>query len=137
MESAAQPQIKLPPVGTAFTAWKVVQDAAGQRLACQIEIPAEARRLMGPHRECRAQFVKVLRIYGADEAVSMWTGTTLGPAGKLVPVGGKPAVYMPGQPVFAHDWKDTWGEETGGIRFFYTWEDLQKVFPNVTREEAG
>ena len=76
-------------------------------------IPAEAKRSCATTRKHRAEFVKVLKVYGADEAiVKNKYGTT---------------IYKPGEIVRCHEWDDNrWNECSGGIHFFLTREEAEQ-----------
>ncbi len=75
-------------------------------------VPADAKRSCATSRKHRAEYVKVLEVIGAKEAVvENRFGTT---------------VYRPGEVVRAHDWDDNrWNECAPGIHFFLTREEAE------------
>jgi hypothetical protein len=91
------------PESGAFDAFK--KCAGG--IIVKLRIPAKAKRCSATGRKCRAEFVKVLEVYGADEAKSMHdNGQT---------------VYRKGETVKCDKWEeDRWHECAGGIHFFIT-----------------
>jgi len=69
-------------------------------------IPAEARKSNASGRKCRAEFVKVLQVFGAEIGVSTHDNTT---------------IYRKGETITCHKWEeDRWVECGGGIHFFIT-----------------
>jgi len=96
----------VPQVG-AYEAWKKCKGGVIVRLL----IPAEARRSNATGRKCRAEFVDVLEIFGADVAVSMHDGKT---------------EYRAGERVTCDRWEeDRWQECAGGIHHFITREEAE------------
>ena len=75
-------------------------------------VPADAKRSCATSRKHRAEYVKVLEVIGAKEAVvKNRFGTT---------------VYRPGEIVRAHDWDDDrWNECAPGIHFFLTKKEAE------------
>ncbi len=72
----------------------------------KIKIPDSAKRSNATGRKCRAEFIEVLEIYGADEAISSHDNKT---------------VYKVGEIVKCDKWdKNRWEECSGGIHFFIT-----------------
>jgi hypothetical protein len=74
-----------------------------------IEVPAEARRSNATGRKCRAEFVDVVAVEGAEVAYSIYN---------------RSVVYRVGERVNCHEWEaDRWLECGGGIHGFLTrWE---------------
>ena len=90
------------PDSGSFDGWKKCNDG----IIVKVRVPAGARRSSATTRKCRAEYIKVLEVYGADEAVSSWDETT---------------VYRKGETVRAHQWDENrWNECSGGIHFFLT-----------------
>ena len=88
----------------AFDGWK----KCCRGVIVHLRIPAEARRSSATTRKCRAEFVDVLEVIGADVGESM---TGFGPT----------TYYRAGQRVHCHEWcEDRWQECAGGIHFFIT-----------------
>lgn len=72
----------------------------------KVRIPTNARRSSATGRKCRAEFVKVLAVYGANEGISDHDSSV---------------VYRVGEIVKAHMWDENrWSECSGGIHFFLT-----------------
>jgi uncharacterized protein YjbI with pentapeptide repeats len=83
----------------------------------KLRIPASAARSNATTRKCRAEFVEVLEVIGADEGVSRHAGGE-GPF--------TPARYRAGETVHADAWcTDRWQECAGGIHFFITREEAE------------
>lgn len=98
----------LAPETGAFTAWKKCQNG----VIVKLRIPAKARRSNATGRKCRADFVKVLQVFGAEEGLSMHDN------GKTV--------YRKGETVHCGTWcEDRWTECGGGIHFFMTREEAE------------
>ena len=90
------------PESGSFDGWK----KCNGEIIVKIRVPAAARRSSATTRKCRAEYVKVLAIYGAAEAVSSWDKAT---------------IYREGEIVRAHEWDENrWNECSGGIHFFLT-----------------
>jgi len=91
-----------------FTAWKKCKNG----VIVKLRIPAKARRSNATGRKCRADFVKVLQVFGAEEGLSMHDN------GKTV--------YRKGETVHCGTWcEDRWTECGGGIHFFMTREEAE------------
>jgi len=91
-----------------FTAWKKCKNG----VIVKLRIPAKARRSNATGRKCRADFVKVLQVFGAEEGRSMHDN------GKTV--------YRKGETVHCDTWcEDRWTECGGGIHFFMTREEAE------------
>jgi Family of unknown function (DUF5758)/Pentapeptide repeats (8 copies) len=85
-----------------FVGWKKCQNGVIVRLA----VPSKAARSNATGRKCRAEFVKVLEVFGAAQGVSSRDGKT---------------TYIPGKIVRCDTWNpDRWVECGGGIHFFIT-----------------
>jgi hypothetical protein len=70
-------------------------------------IPADAKRSNATGRKCRAEYAKVLEIFGDDIALSDYDG------GKTI--------YKAGETVIPDKWDDNrWDECSNGIHFFIT-----------------
>jgi hypothetical protein len=77
----------------------------------KLQIPAEAKRSHAFGRKCRAEYAKVLHIYGATEAVSTYDQTF---------------VYRKGEIVRPDKWNDDWTNEcSSGVHFFITREEAE------------
>ena len=70
----------------------------------KLSIPAEAKRSHAWGRKCRAEYVEVLEVFGADAGVSLHDGVTM---------------YRPGETVRCDSWNDDWTVECGGGVHFY------------------
>ena len=74
-------------------------------------IPADAKRSSATTRKCRAEFVDVLEIFGAEEGVSNYNSTM---------------VYRKNERVICDEWdNDRWNECAGGIHFFLTRQEAE------------
>lgn len=72
----------------------------------KLKIPANAKRSHAFGRKCRAEYVEVLEVFGAESATSLHEGK---------------AKYEPGKIVRCDKWSENWQEEcAGGIHFFIT-----------------
>ena len=72
----------------------------------KLRIPEDARRSHAFGRKCRAEFVDVLEVIGAEVGISIHDGKT---------------EYRVGQRVTCNEWCDDWQQEcAGGIHFFIT-----------------
>ena len=72
----------------------------------RLKIPEEARRSHAFGRKCRAEFVEVLEVFGADVGISTHDGVTR---------------YEVGKRVACDNWSEDWQAEcVGGIHFFIT-----------------
>ena len=77
----------------------------------KLQIPAKAKRSHAFGRKCRAEYAKVLRIYGATEAVSTYD---------------KSFIYRKGEIVRPDKWDDDWTDEcSSGVHFFITREEAE------------
>lgn len=82
--------------------WKKCQD----NVIVKLKIPAKARRSNATGRKCRAEYVRVLEIFGGDVGISSHDEVT---------------EYRIGKTVKCHNWDDNrWNECSGGIHFFLT-----------------
>ena len=87
--------------------WKKCQDG----VIVKLSVPAEAKRSNATTRKCRAEYVEVLDVIGADEGVSIFDENV---------------VYKVGGTVRCHKWNDNrWNECSGGIHFFLTREEAE------------
>jgi hypothetical protein len=100
-----------------FTAFKkcqipdILDRSPTQYCIVKLEIPAEARRSSATSRKCRAEFAKVIEIFGAEEAVSHHDSSF---------------IYRVGEIVRCDKWNDDrWVECGGGIHFFITKEEAE------------
>ncbi len=88
--------------------WKKCNDG----ILAKLRVPEEARRSHAWGRKCRAEFVDVIEVIGADEAYP-WRG-------------GKEVVYRAGERVTCDTWEEDWTKEcAGGIHFFLTREEAE------------
>lgn len=100
-------QLFVPPQAGAFMAFKKCQNDVVVRLM----IPEDARRSSATTRQCRAERVIVLEVYGATEGVSLHDAKT---------------IYRPGETVACDIWEeDRWVECGGGIHFYLTREEAE------------
>jgi hypothetical protein len=98
----AQAQTAIVPESGTFEGWKQCRNAVLVHLA----IPAEAARSNATGRKCRAAYIDVLEVHGAEEGLSLHDGTTL---------------YRAGERVTCDQWDDNrWNECSGGIHFYLT-----------------
>jgi hypothetical protein len=94
----------IPPTGP-FWAWKKCHSVSGDVIV-KLLVPEDARRSHGAERKCRAEFVNVLEVIGAEECYSDRTPRT---------------IYRAGQRVTADSWNDNrWDTCSNGIHFFLT-----------------
>ena len=97
----AQAQTSILPEGN-LVGWKMCKD----KVVVKVLIPQKARRSNATGRKCRAEYVQVLRVFGAEEGVAQYDGKT---------------VYRKGEIVKCHNWDENrWAECSGGIHFFLT-----------------
>ena len=95
------------PSNRRFDAYKKCQN----NTIVKLRIPSRAKRSSATSRKCRAEYVKVLDIYGADAAYSDRDGAT---------------IYRKGETVRCDHWdEDRWNECSGGIHFFMTREEAE------------
>jgi hypothetical protein len=82
--------------------WKKCNDD----VIVKLKIPAKAKRSNATGRKCRAEFVKVLQVFGAEKGISKHDQKT---------------EYVKGETVKCHEWDENRFEEcAGGIHFFLT-----------------
>ena len=82
--------------------WKKCRDG----IIVKLLIPQKARRSNSTGRKCRAEYVQVLRVFGAEVGISTHDGKT---------------EYRKGATVKCDTWnEDRWVECGGGIHFFIT-----------------
>ena len=87
--------------------WKKCRD----NVIVKLLIPQKAKRSNATGRKCRAEYVDVIRVYGASEGISQYT---------------KQVVYRAGETVRCDEWNsDRWVECGGGIHFFLTREEAE------------
>ena len=85
-----------------FVGWKKCKGG----VIVQLAVPSKAARSNAHGRKCRAQFVKVLEVIGAEVGVSIHDGKT---------------EYRKGKIVHCSEWNpDRWTECGGGIHFYIT-----------------
>ena len=95
-------QTRILPEGS-LIGWKKCQDG----VIVKLRIPEESPRSHAFGRKCRAQFVEVLEVIGADEGLSSYDN------GKTV--------YRAGERIEAPNWSDDWQKEcAGGVHFYIT-----------------
>lgn len=69
-------------------------------------IPADAKRSHAFGRKCRAEYAKVLEVFGAEYAIAMYDNKTK---------------YIPGEVVYPDSFSEDWQAECDpGIHFFIT-----------------
>ena len=92
----------------AFIAWKACQPGC----IVKLRIPEDARRSNASGRKCRAEFVDVLEVIGADVGVTKAHGPR--------------TEYRVGQRVTADGWDENrWDECSHGIHFFITRQEAE------------
>ena len=97
----AQAQSTILPEGN-LVGWKKCQN----NVIVKLLIPQKAKRSNSTGRKCRAEYVQVLRIYGAKIGISTYDNKT---------------VYRKGATVKCDKWnEECWTECGGGIHFFIT-----------------
>jgi len=95
------------PSSGSFTAFKKCNGG----VIVKVLIPEDARRSSATGRKCRAEFVDVLEVFGADFGVSQHDQKTR---------------YEVGKRVTCDSWcEDRWQECAGGIHFFITREEAE------------
>jgi len=95
-------RLSIVPEAGAFQGWKKCRGG----VIVKLEIPAGARRSNATGRKCRAEFVDVTEVFGADEGVSIWDSAV---------------VYRVGERRACGEWnEDRWTECGGGIHFYLT-----------------
>jgi len=108
-ELALAIRMHIPPTGP-FWAWKKCHSVSGDVIV-KLLVPEDARRSHGAERKCRAEFVNVLEVIGAEECYSDHTPRT---------------IYRAGQRVTADSWDDNrWDTCSHGINFFLTKEEAE------------
>lgn len=91
-----------------FTGWKKCKNG----VLVKLQIPAKAKRSSATSRKCRAEFVEVLEVIGADIGISRHDGVT---------------AYKKGEIVKCDKWEgDRWIECGGGINFFITRKEAEE-----------
>ena len=100
-------QTEIVPRAGEFEGWKKCAD----NVLVRVEIPKDAKRSNATGRKCRAEFVRVLEVVGAEIGVSKYCATT---------------EYAVGETVRCDKWnEDRFTECGGGIHFFLTKEEAQ------------
>ena len=103
--------LRVAPAEGEFVAWK--KCLAG--VIVKLKIPAAALRSNSTSRKCRAEYVEVLEVKGADEGISMHDQCT---------------AYRVGETVRCDMWNpDWWIECGGGIHFFMTETEAEAYNP--------
>jgi uncharacterized protein YjbI with pentapeptide repeats len=105
--------------GLAFAMTRIVPDGeiigykkCNDNVIVTLKIPSAAKRSNATGRKCRAEYVEVLKVDGADYAVSKHDGTTR---------------YVVGETVRCDQWDENrWSECSGGIHFFITREEAEE-----------
>jgi len=96
-----------------FIGWKKCRDS----IIIKLMIGRKAKRSNATGRKCRAEYVKVLEVIGADLGISQHDGKT---------------EYRKGSIVRCHKWEsDRWVECGGGIHFFLTKIEAEQ-YPDYT-----
>ena len=102
ISATANAETSIVPETGAFEGWKKCEG----NVIVRVLIPATAKRSNATSRKCRAEFVEVLEVIGAEEGISQHDSTV---------------VYRQGKTVKCHEWEeDRWVECGGGIHFFIT-----------------
>jgi len=102
LDSLTVSRLSIVPESGPFHGWKKCE----RGVLVRVEIPAESRRSNSTGRKCRAEFVRVLEVIGADCGISQHDGKT---------------EYRAGETVRCDSWcEDRWQECAGGIHFFIT-----------------
>ena len=95
------------PEGTVI-GWKKCKN----NIIVKLEIPAEAKRSNSTGRKCRAEYVKVLEVIGAEVGISQHDNKT---------------EYKAGEMVYPDKWDDNrWEECSSGIHFFITRAEAER-----------
>jgi len=95
-------QLLMCPEEGAFIGWKKCRG----KVIIKLQIPATAKRSSATSRKCRAEFVEVLEVFGAEQGISMHDGVTK---------------YTKGETIKCDKWEENrWIECGGGIHFFIT-----------------
>jgi len=95
-------QTSILPAGS-LVGWKKCRE----NVLVKLEIPADAKRSNAAGRKCRAEFVRVLEIIGADVAISQQDGDFIYRAGEIVRCS---------EPFDQNRWEEC----SSGIHFFIT-----------------
>lgn len=99
--------LQCPEVG-AFVGWKKCKDDVIVKLL----VPSRAKRSSATSRKCRAEYVKVLKVCGAEIGVSDYNNNV---------------IYKKGEIVKCDKWDENrWEECSGGIHFFITREEAEQ-----------
>src|ERR1700693_2723108 len=86
--------------------WKKCQN----NVIVKLLIPQDAKRSNASGRKCRASYAKVLRVFGAEEGISVFSDTNT-----------PPLTYRKGEIVKPSSWnEDRWVECSSGIHFYLT-----------------
>lgn len=94
--------------------WKKCNDD----VLVKLQIPAEARRSNGTERKCRAEFVDVLEVHGAEFGVT----DSYGPVTE----------YRVGERIFADAWDEDWKNVcSNGIHFFITRQEAESQIQQI------
>ena len=102
----AQAQTTILPQGI-LVGWKKCKNG----VIVKLEIPQKAKRSNATGRKCRAEYAKVLRVFGAEEGVSSRDRKT---------------IYRKGETVTCDSWTpDRFVECGGGIHFYITREEAE------------
>ena len=92
----------------ALIGWKKCRN----NIIVKLQIPAKAKRSNATGRKCRAEYVKVLHVYGGEFGISVHDDTT---------------EYHKGEVVKCDEWDvNRWEECSGGIHFFITREEAER-----------
>ena len=96
-----QAQTSILPEGN-LVGWKMCRN----NVVVKVLIPQKARRSNATGRKCRAEYVQVLQVFGAEEGISRHDDKT---------------AYRKGEIVKCNNWDENrWAESSGGIHFFLT-----------------
>ena len=91
-----------------LTGWKKCRN----NIIVKLQIPAKAKRSNATGRKCRAEYVKVLEVYGDEVEISQHNNAT---------------GYHKGKIVKCDKWDvNRWEECSGGIHFFITKEEAER-----------
>ena len=92
----------------AFIGWKKCND----NVIVKLRVPDDAKRSSASGRKCRAEFVEVLEVIGAEIGETNQHGPH--------------TTYRIGERVTCYQWDDNrWNECSGGIHFFLTREEAE------------
>ena len=102
LDDATRDALRIVPTDGAFVGWKLCRD----NVLVKLQIPETAKRSNSTGRKCRAEFVKVLNVIGAEIGVSKFDSSV---------------TYRTGETVRCIDWDENpWNECSSGIHFFIT-----------------